>query len=97
MEVTGIILTKFLRLLSIAIHLIMLTFSRFIAVDAAVVLTLRRSIAVVATAVLTVRRSIAVVPIGMCPGVTWSIALQSAALLGPHLPLLLLLEAYIHR
>jgi hypothetical protein len=50
-----------------------------------------------ADVVLTIRRSIAVVSIGMCPGMTGSIVLQSAALLGAHLPLLLLLEAYIHK
>ncbi len=70
---------------------------RSIAVDDTAVLTVSRFIAVAANVVLTVRRSIAVVPIGMCPGMARSIVLKSAALLGPHLPLLLLLETYIHR
>ncbi len=45
---------------SIALQLLMLTVSSFIAVDVTVVLTVRRSIAVAATAVLTVSRFIAV-------------------------------------
>jgi hypothetical protein len=45
----------------VALQLLMLTVSRFIAIDV--------------TTVLTVRRSVAVVSILMCPGVTGSIAL----------------------